>query len=58
MKVKADHWVNHNGEWYAPGEEYETGSPVVHPLEPVVQPEPEPEQPQPAKRTRKRKSDE
>lgn len=26
MKVKADHWVNLNGVWFAPGETYEDGT--------------------------------
>lgn len=50
MKVKAEHWVNYNGTWYRPGEEYE-----VEPEQPAQPAGEEPEaEPQPAKRGRKR----
>lgn len=58
--MKAEHWTNHNGVWYRPGDEYETGAPEYNdsPLQPAAVAEPAPEEPLPAKRGRKRKTNE
>lgn len=58
MKVKAEHWVNYNGTWHAPGEEYEYGAPVVDELEkPEEHEEPVPEK-ETSRRGRKRRTEE
>ena len=54
MKMKAEHWVNHNGKWYRPGEEYEVDIPAAEPEKAKE----EPTQEQPVKRSRKRKTEE
>ena len=52
MKVKADHWVNHNGVWYQAGETYDDGRPeIAEHTEEARDKEPEPVQ---TKRTRKK----
>lgn len=60
MKVIAKYWVNHNGTWHRPGEEYEVGAPepTGAPLQPPATLEPAQEEAQPVKRTRKRKTEE
>lgn len=53
MKVKADHWLKHNGVWYGPGQEYETEETIAE----APEAEHEAEEQKPAKRTRKRKTE-
>lgn len=57
MKVKAEHWINHNGTWHRPGEEYETDEADQEASDDVhVQEAPGAEQP--AKRGRRKKTEE
>ena len=56
MKIKAEHWINHNGTWYKPGQEYET---EAQPAAMTAEPEPatEPEKEQKPRRGRKTKAE-
>ncbi len=65
MRMKADHWVNYNGRWYAPGEEYEYGvpeaevlaQPIAEPVQETETPASEPEKQETPRRARKRKAE-
>ena len=57
MMVKAEHWVNHNGVWYRPGEEYEVGV-SQQALQPQSEAEQTKDEIQPVKRGRKRQTKE
>lgn len=43
MTIKADHWINHNGTWYGPGQEYEAdeSAKAEEAVETETDPEPE-----------------